>query len=54
MFLSLLFACSACVSCVEIPLDQENQEDQPSDEPVDTSEPADTGEDTADDFEPRS
>ena len=52
MFLSLLFACSACVSCIEIPLDQENEDQQPSDEPIDSAEPEDTAEDTAENFDP--
>lgn len=52
MFLSLLFACSACVSCIEVPLDGETENQQPSDEPIDSADPEDTGSDTADDFDP--
>jgi len=48
MLLSIFLACSACISCVEIPLDQETQEQQPSDEPIDTSETEDTGEENFD------
>ena len=51
MFLSLLFACSACVSCVELPLDK-SEEQQPSNEPAEDSPPLDTADDTAENFDP--
>ena len=50
MFLSILFACSACLSCFEIPID-DSEEQQPSSEPSEDSPPEDTAEDTAENFD---
>ena len=50
MIFYLLLGCSACVSCVEVPLDN-NQESKPSDDPIQEPTTEDTSEDTGDDFD---